>query len=293
MVVVVSVLDEVLTTLSCFLAAEGTTAQSRPPTYLFVTCSTMTASGSSVTSILTLLPPLSAEETPEILQTAAKLIGSSEEADKAAWERKTCNSSNASASGPLAEALSSESHKYLEHNYGNDRIDAGKSVGESDNNDDDTPGTTFRHQVLEDESNPNDLKLFMYVRYWQPQKGQVGNWSCECSWNAKKDLFSGTISLHVHSLEGGDTVHLRATKHLNETSFAPMDAKGMIDLIAQGLVQIQKDLSTADATTALKDIRRILPVTRKRMNWNMAAQQAVQTLNRSVGGTIPLSQTIG
>jgi len=86
--------------------------------------------------------------------------------------------------------------------------------------------------------------------------------------------FNGTIKLNVHYYEDGN-VQLNATFNKNVSFAAPSDPKAFAEAVVKQLTKLEQDyhssLEQSYATmgeTTFKALRRVLPITRQRMDWD-------------------------
>mmetsp|Transcript_6863 Transcript_6863/g.8894 ORF Transcript_6863/g.8894 Transcript_6863/m.8894 type:complete len:239 (+) Transcript_6863:111-827(+) len=222
----------------------------------------------SASSVLLSLPPLEKMDAKPVLDAAATLPGYSD-ADKTAWEQKTCVTNETPATGALADALSGEVQKYLEKQYGGDH-----------------KPTKYRYVVLNGDK-AGALKLFTYAELLEPHKSQSGYWASEFTFDGSSK-WQGSLLMHVHYYEGSENnVQYRATRTVPATTFqgTPMDAKGMVGNMRKAVNALHShliDISDTAVQASMKKVRRILPITKTRMKWDDAAQNAVKVLKKSV-----------
>ena len=102
--------------------------------------------------------------------------------------------------------------------------------------------------------------------YW------AGNWVIE-----NESSIRGNISVHVYNYEDGN-MQMRAQREVPSKEIA--SAEEAIKAIKRADNSLLSDVTDQDALTgSLKRLRRILPITKTRMKWDDAAQNAVKLLN--------------
>lgn len=214
--------------------------------------------------LLLSLPPL--DNVEQVLEAIKDMPGYSDDMKKAR-ERQTCQSSQQSSAAktPMAEALNQELSKYLEKHYSSKN------------------SVTARHLIVEADVNGSSLQIFTYAELLESHKSTGGYWSSDLTWNATTGELQGTLSAHAHYYEGTDNnVQLRAKEAL--PPFTNKDAKSIVAHLSSSFEQMHSrllEMCENECQTSLKRIRRILPITKTRMNWSDAAQESVSVLTKS------------
>jgi F-actin capping protein alpha subunit len=195
------------------------------------------------------LPPLETRDLHSLRNDLSKLP----DFDQAVWDEavqsKTCTGSKA-ASSPLADALKAavEDHQKVYRDQ----------------------GMTARFTIEPDEA---DLALRTFVEHLDPH-----NWGTACWWATWKITeadaveVSGSVHTHVYYFEDQANVQKQASREFESTSMAAGSmeevAKSIVDHVKASEKAFLADLADEDAVmTSLKQIRRILPITRTRMKW--------------------------
>jgi hypothetical protein len=127
-----------------------------------------------------------------------------------------------------------------------------------------------------------NVVLRTYAETIDAHKNRTGYWAGEWILADDEASLAGSLSVHVYYYEEAN-LQLRAQRQAPSTPISSAaDAMKVIKLAEAGLLS---DLTDQDAMqTSLKKIRRILPITKTRMKWDNAAQNAVRLLNaRSTG----------
>ncbi|CAB9526905.1 expressed unknown protein [Seminavis robusta] len=194
-----------------------------------------------------------------LLEDMQKLAGSSVPDD--AWaeirnhhQRNTCAATQEDLSHPMAASLKEELTKYQDGIYsgGKDVISRG----------DISPG-----------SNNDEVVLRTYAERVDEAKSRTGFWSAE--WTIKSDAsILGKLNICSFSFEGGN-FQLRSTRGFSpktvEGELAPAIMKQIASWENEAFVSLMD--SCAQSTYSLKSIRGILPVTHKRLNWNVVVHR--------------------
>ncbi|GAX23412.1 hypothetical protein FisN_15Lh133 [Fistulifera solaris] len=144
-----------------------------------------------------------------------------------------------------------------------------------------------------------------YVEKLETPNCRAGGWSTTWNITPKTETqveMGGTTHVHLHYYEGGSNIQLRATRQYPERPVgtekeavnaivAKLEARNMSydEKIAQAtakeIAAREKDFyeqmkgACEDAEESLKKMRRILPITKTRFQWNSAAQKQVRLLN--------------
>jgi hypothetical protein len=139
-------------------------------------------------------------------------------------------------------------------------------------------GITARWTVTPSGEDDNGLVVRTYVEHVDPHNWGTGSWTGE--WTivpSSSDTASvgGTVSTHVYYFEDSANVHKQASREFSSTTVSSNDnddSDGLVQAIVQQIKAWEKefyvDLADEDAVmTSLKQIRRILPITRTRMKW--------------------------
>jgi capping protein alpha len=144
-----------------------------------------------------------------------------------------------------------------------------------------------------------------YVEKLESPNCRAGGWST--TWNISpitetKVEMGGTTHVHLHYYEGGSNIQLRATRQYPERPVgteeeavnaivAKLEARNMsydekiAKATAKEIAAREKEFyeqmkgACEDAEESLKKMRRILPITKTRFQWNGAAQKQVRLLN--------------
>jgi hypothetical protein len=134
----------------------------------------------------------------------------------------------------------------------------------------------------DDNNNDTNIVLRTYAETIDAHKHRTGYWAGEWILSDDETSLLGSLSVHVYYYEEAN-LQLRAQRQVPSTPIgSAADAMKVIKRAEAGLLS---DLTDQDAIqTSLKRIRRILPITKTRMKWDNAAQNAVRLLNaRSTG----------
>jgi len=129
-------------------------------------------------------------------------------------------------------------------------------------------GVTARFAISKE---GNDIVIKTYAELLNPNNCETGYWSAEWKVQKGKDTqpeMSGTISTHVYYYEDGN-VQMRGKRDFEATTVMGADlAQEILTKIGEYEKTFLADLSDEEAVvSSLKQIRRILPITRTRMKW--------------------------
>jgi hypothetical protein len=116
-----------------------------------------------------------------------------------------------------------------------------------------------------------------------------GSWTAEWTLLAKgtNGELSGTVSLHVYYYEDGSNVQLRSIREFSSAPVSGPDEDGLAKAVAARIgeweLELFNELSSlydeGEMESKLRQIRRILPITKTRFKWDAAAQASVKLLN--------------
>lgn len=219
---------------------------------------TESSSTASFQAIVASLPPLEGRELHSLTAQAAKQakLVVNEDVPTAVAER-TCTAapSKPPADSPFVDAIKTGIQQYQDKQY---------SGGNK----------TARHCL--DTNDEGHLVLRTYAEKIDTHKSRTGYWA-GCWIIEDEKSVRGTISLHVYNYEDGH-MHLRAQREVPSKSVASAD--DVIKAIKRADNTLLSDVTDQEAlTSSLKRIRRILPITKTRMKWSDAAQNAIKLLN--------------
>jgi F-actin capping protein alpha subunit len=182
-----------------------------------------------------------------VLKADLKTLPGYEEASIKEVAIRTCIvPGNAAPTNPLVEELNV-------HLYGSQTHYREKNV-------------TARFSVSEDEL--HNLTIRTYAESMNPHNWCTGYWSTTWTLTPSHEL-SGTATTHVYTFEDSTNVQMRASRDFASISI-PVDelAENVVQKMVECETDFLKDISDEDAImTGLKQIRRILPITRTRMKW--------------------------
>lgn len=176
------------------------------------------------------------------------------------------------SSHPLAKGLRIELVKYQEQTFGSQ---AGVIVRGS----------------LQPGSGPNDLHVHTFAEKNDRSNLYSGYW--KAVWNVTTDennsaQLSGEVRLHTMSYEDGNH-QMKTTKVFPAEVVKPSDNDGtleggIVEKIVDWESQVLGLLANLHGSTKshLRSIRRVLPITRTKMNWHVEAQRGVKLTKKSV-----------
>lgn len=157
------------------------------------------------------------------------------------------------------------------------------------------PGVTARVFVTEAESNKNQLIVHTYTEKIDSSNQHSGNWKAEWIVDSA-EITSSEVSGHVivrsYVHEDGN-VQLKIKKEfpritvgtasLNEGEAASL-ASGIVQQIMKSetiILGILESMNDDVSSDHLRSIRRVLPITKTKMNWDAVAHRSVKTLKKT------------
>ena len=125
--------------------------------------------------------------------------------------------------------------------------------------------------------------VIIYAERIQLQQFHSGSWTARYSIEKDNDslTISGKVVLHVHAFESGNL-------QLNSTTDFPSAKASMAGIVAQiqkwdeELMQNLDSIYENMSSDILKKLRRVMPVTRTRFDWNIAGHRGVRQLGMEV-----------
>lgn len=124
-----------------------------------------------------------------------------------------------------------------------------------------------------------------YAEHLAPHNCSNGCWSGE--WILDGLNLSGKVSLHVHYYEDMN-VQMQSTRDFSSSTVAGDDEESLAKAVAEHIAKCEKEVYDSisdlfqeggEMESKMKQVRRILPITRTRFKWDTAAQQSVKLLN--------------
>jgi hypothetical protein len=112
---------------------------------------------------------------------------------------------------------------------------------------------------------------------------QTGQWKSTWTIGEKNGTgLSGTVELHTYAFEDGNT-QLQLSKSFEQASLPIDDPTKIISQIIDWEHDVVSLLRGLEELTpdSLKKIRRVLPITKTKMNWEVEAQRGVQYLKKT------------
>ena len=148
-----------------------------------------------------------------------------------------------------------------------------------------TSAVSFRAMLLPG-STDKELLLRTYAECVDDKNSKTGSWSSEwtISFHGVTAEILGTVTVTSFSYEGGN-FQLRSTNKFPTTT---LQGESLATAIFQHVSSCEQEVllsvknSCAQSSHNLKSIRGILPMTHKRLNWNLLAHRTVRTLQDTV-----------
>lgn len=162
-------------------------------------------------------------------------------------------------------------------------------------------GVTSRCAVAADDGTTGALRIRTYAERLDGQNWSAGSWSAEwiaknCGNQKSEATLSGTVRVHAHNFEDSSNVQMRVDRTFAETSVECSSTeedsssnslnslgKACVHQITSWEEEVFQDINArfqnGDVESNLKTIRRILPITKTRMKWDVAASQQITALN--------------
>ena len=116
------------------------------------------------------------------------------------------------------------------------------------------------------------IAILLVANKYSPQNFWNGRWRSTYTYNPSSDSLNGTIKVDVHYYEDGN-VRMNTSKKV-EISSGTGSVEGVVREIAKAENKYQEELNrafTALAEGSFKGLRRQLPVTRQRVEWDKIA----------------------
>jgi hypothetical protein len=233
------------------------------------------------------LPPMETKDTASLKSQLTKLSALNDDVMKELNER-TCSLTidpNENAATPLMTAIQGKLEDY-QGRY------AAKDL-------------TARLTVQANAEKECQITAKTYVEKLESPNCRAGGWSTTWNITPKTETqvaMGGTTQVHLHYYEGGSNIQLRATRQYPERPVgteeeavnaivAKLEARNMsydekiAKATAKEIAAREKEFyeqmkgACEEAEESLKKMRRILPITKTRFQWNGAAQKQVRLLN--------------
>lgn len=250
---------------------------------LYHNCRTATMANEAVQVILRASAPGHLDAVADSLQKIAPKSfskGNSPELNEIKEEQKQfqCLAQDAPIpSHPLAASLKTKLEQYQQQNF------AGKQ------------GVTARMAMT---SNGNQLVVHTYAEKLDQPNRISGYW--RATWTIDSDAaatndsadMSGRVQVHSYAHEEGNA-QVRVDKkfdtmQVTKTALKKSDEPTLAQAIMKQITQWESDvlellaaMNEGETGEHLKSIRRVLPITKTKMKWNVVAQRSVQTLKKT------------
>jgi len=115
----------------------------------------------------------------------------------------------------------------------------------------------------------------------------AGSWSATYTYDTEQKIMTGNVKLHAHYFENGN-VQLQSSQSFDSTVIKGNEigdlAKSILSQMKKWEDQIMRALSNMFDNlndSVLKSMRRVLPVSRVKMDWNLRKHRMAKTLNKS------------
>lgn len=151
-------------------------------------------------------------------------------------------------------------------------------------------GVTARRDVALKGDAEQQILLRTYAERVDKEKCRTGSWMAEWTLQQSGDgasaEVSGKVSVCSFCFEDGN-IQLRTNEEF-PVAQVEKDSGDLADAILQQIVVWEKNMclslqeSCSRAGQSLKSIRGILPLTRRKLNWNVVAQRTVKSLQETV-----------
>lgn len=160
-----------------------------------------------------------------------------------------------------------------------------------------SPGVRAAHQVNQEEGDKT-LMITTYAERIDLNNHNVGSWKACYTVNISSECISGNVSISAHTFENGGNVHLHSNMSLDETSAAFIKSNDNVDKQSSWAKSIVKQIQAWEDTEVmdkltdmyermnneyLKSLRRVMPITRTKMDWNVMAHRVRTTLGEGNG----------
>lgn len=155
-------------------------------------------------------------------------------------------------------------------------------------------GVRAAHQVNKQEGGGGEIiTILLYAERIDLNNQNVGSWKSCYTLNTSEGRIRGGVSISAHTFENGGNVQLHSSMSLDETNSECIQSNDTAEkqlIWAKAVVkQIQawEDTEVMEKLTGmyermnneyLKSLRRVMPVTRTKMDWNVMAHRVRITL---------------
>jgi len=148
------------------------------------------------------------------------------------------------------------------------------------------------HYIFDTNENTKTTNILLYAERVQLQHYHAGSWSARYTIEKDADsaaspsiVISGKITLHAHTFENGN-VQIRSTADLAPLtlpSASPLAVLQQIqsweeEAVMKPLEKVYEDMSSE----ILKKLRRTMPITRTRFDWNESGHRGIRELGSQV-----------
>jgi hypothetical protein len=130
------------------------------------------------------------------------------------------------------------------------------------------PTTSSAYTICPSQSTPDTIAILLSTTKSSPSNFLSGRWRSTFLYNPSTSTLTGTIKINVHYYEDGN-VALSTTKSIPETQVSG-DGTEIVKKVAALEKQYQEEVNRAFVGMnegAFKGLRRQLPVTRQRVEW--------------------------
>ena len=149
-----------------------------------------------------------------------------------------------------------------------------------------TEPVEMSYSVNNTTSDSTKTGLDMFAQRLDTTNFTSASWHGQWSLDESNGTIAGTLTIHVHCFESGN-VQMQTKKTFNPTKVQDAgSAKSYVNQISRweaGLLTELTDMYEQTMTDKLKTLRRVMPITRTRMEWNVLSHRMVQNLS-STGG---------
>ena len=150
-----------------------------------------------------------------------------------------------------------------------------------------SPGVRAAHQVNRKDGDET-LTITTYAERIDLNNHNVGSWKASYTVNLSIGHITGNVSIRAHTFENGGNVHLHSNMRLDETSASCIKSNDNADEQSSWAKSIVKQIQAWEDTEVmnkltdmyermnneyLKSLRRVMPITRTKMDWNVMSHR--------------------
>ena len=154
-------------------------------------------------------------------------------------------------------------------------------------------GVRAAHQVKQEGEGDETITILIYAERIDLHNHNVGSWKSCYAVNTSSGHLSGSVSINAHTFENGGNVQLHSSMSLDETNSDCIQTNDTAEKRLIWAKSVMKQIQAWEDTEVmekltnmyermnneyLKSLRRVMPITRTKMDWNVMAHRVRITL---------------